>query len=793
MNIFYFFLFYCSIYKFFDNNNKKEDLTEFQKNNCFNKYYREFLSNCCNLNNNFNNFYFFNINKKFDIINNYFIEYLPKNIYNNSFEYNLTNLYKNNIHIKNNNNILNFENLNKNIKLNNIKINFNIIFCKLFFKILNFEKQFFFKNNKIYSFSNIFWNGFYLNEKNEKLIITKTEQYNLNEKLINIIKTDLIIDNFLEKKVFNLNKDNLNIINYFNNINVSFLKKINNVNFNFSKKMYYNLTKCDDNSYFIKNPSMHYFYENFSIIEWIYNYFINLNFKKNYFNYFFFIFSKHLIDIKIFFSKNNLFFFRNLDIKEFFNNSFFLKGLSLIDKDYFYNIHFFKINYNFYYDLIFKLKNELKKFNFNYFNFFLSYNKYKNELLDYNFIRFDERFKKHFFKISYKTSNQNLILTGLFLYDFKFKKYYNSLLDFYINNAKPVLLIFYDFFKKLIIPVFVFIYILVSLILSGYLPFNKILFAWLVSIMSFYWLMSGFVFFVKKYQYSNFTAAIQRFWKRSYIIFWILEIFVFLIFMYLTLNANQESFYMFDNIQFFKTKLFSWRSFIFKLYPITFLLILSNIFILALRWTIFNKLSIWLIVFSGGLLYIFWGEFYQFMFISTYHTNFDWIFDFDEYKWEADIDEFKTRNINNFVVLLIVLKFWHIVFIIFFWLFFVLRSLELTKVTYTLFSVNAQNMLILYIFSWILMYPWFKYVFRHFLDMPYKWFYVNNRNLFNRVIFYDYNIFYKGVLDFNFYYNYKFNLNNFIYLNSVNKNFNFSSFRKDYITNSVITSLNNIK
>jgi hypothetical protein len=42
-------------------------------------------------------------------------------------------------------------------------------------------------------------------------------------------------------------------------------------------------------------------------------------------------------------------------------------------------------------------------------------------------------------------------------------------------------------------------------------PFNKSLFGWLALAMLFYWLISGFVFFIKKYQFGKYTSVIQRF------------------------------------------------------------------------------------------------------------------------------------------------------------------------------------------------------------------------------------------------------------------------------------------
>ena len=43
------------------------------------------------------------------------------------------------------------------------------------------------------------------------------------------------------------------------------------------------------------------------------------------------------------------------------------------------------------------------------------------------------------------------------------------------------------------------------------LPFTKVLFAYILLASLFYLFISGFVFFIKKYQYRLYTSAIQRF------------------------------------------------------------------------------------------------------------------------------------------------------------------------------------------------------------------------------------------------------------------------------------------
>lgn len=316
-------------------------------------------------------------------------------------------------------------------------------------------------------------------------------------------------------------------------------------------------------------------------------------------------------------------------------------------------------------------------------------------------------------------------------------------------------------------------------------PFNKIMFVWIVVAMFAYWLLSGFVFFIKKYQFSKFTSAIQRFWRRSYILFWLIEFSLFSVFFYLTLNANNEPWYMYDQLQVFKTGLFSWRSFLIKIFPITMLMVFGYLFLLTMKWNIFSKHSLWLLLITVLLLYIVWVEFYQFFHVVNFYGNFNWVFDIDEKVWSLELEPRKSRTVNHYVMLMVMLKFWHIVFIFIIWVFFILRSIEIGRIRYPLLSANLQNFLILYLFSWVMMFPWLKFIFRKYLDMPYYWFYVNNRRLGYRVFFGDISAYYYGFSNFfsNFYYNFSNNFDyNFFYWSFENELFSFKkSFVKDFI------------
>lgn len=297
--------------------------------------------------------------------------------------------------------------------------------------------------------------------------------------------------------------------------------------------------------------------------------------------------------------------------------------------------------------------------------------------------------------------------------------------------------------KFWILPILLLLLVIYFGLISKILPFNKVVFVWVAFFMIFYWLVSGFVFFFKKYQYGKYTSALQRFWRRSYILFWLLESSLLVVFVYLTFIASQESFYMFDEIQVYKTHLFSWKIFFLKIFPIVILLLLAYFFLLTIKWNIFSKHSVWLLLFTFILTYVIWLEFYQFFHISNFYGNLVWNYDVDERMWNLELETRRTRIVNHYIMWLLILKFWHLLFVYVFWIFFILRSFEKISVKYPLYSANHQNLIILFLMNWLCMFPWIKIYFRKFLDMPYFWFYVNNRNLLFRLFFNDVKIFWN--------------------------------------------------
>ena len=405
-------------------------------------------------------------------------------------------------------------------------------------------------------------------------------------------------------------------------------------------------------------------------------------------------------------------------------------------------------------------------------------------------------FSLNFSLKSYKTTLFRTYFRALstkqgFYYNFKDLNNQNNLYKMIKNSFLAGIKYMWLGLRFWILPLAVCFGIIYCSLVLKLLPFNKIMFSWIVVLMFGYWLLSGFVFFFKKYQFGKYTTSIQRFWRRSYILFWLIEGGTFLVFLFLTMNSSQESFYMFDQVSIFKTHLYSWKFFFLKLFPSVVLIVITYLLLVSLKWNLYSKHSIWLLFLTFFLTYIVWLEFYQFFHVVNFYGNLNWIYDVDDHSWSLEQEPRRTRIVNHYINLMFILKFWHIVFIYGFWIFFVLRCWETKRIRYPLLAANYQNFIILYIFTWVFMYPWFKFFFRRFLDMPYYWFYVNNRRLGFRIIFNDFKLVYYGLinnfLELNFLK--KFNYSSFFYWKISDNSNNFEIFRKHILKERILRDL----
>lgn len=280
------------------------------------------------------------------------------------------------------------------------------------------------------------------------------------------------------------------------------------------------------------------------------------------------------------------------------------------------------------------------------------------------------------------------------------------------------------------------------------IPVNKHLFSVISLGLFAYLLISGFVFFLKKYRYAKYTTAMHRFWRRSFSIFWALEGFLFVVFMYLTFLCNQEPFFMYDNMQFFKDYTYSWRFFIHENSLVLIIVFILNFSLIRLKEISTIKTLFLLLITSVVYFYLTYVEFYQFYYTISHYNPTVWLFDYEFSKWYIDLETTqtkRTRILLHFITICLIAKFWHFVFILSFWIFSVSKWLQTRQVTFQLLGANLQNAVILYLLNWILMYPWIKVAFRKFLFRHYKWLYVNFRSIGSRVILNDI-IFYSNSL-----------------------------------------------
>lgn len=375
----------------------------------------------------------------------------------------------------------------------------------------------------------------------------------------------------------------------------------------------------------------------------------------------------------------------------------------------------------------------------------------------------------------------------LFYQNLSVTNFINSFINHYLSGLRYLLIGFKYWILPLILGFSSFYYL--SFIRN--LDFNKVLFGWFLIIMFLYWFLSGFTFFIKKYQYSKFTSVIQRFWKRSYILFWCIESGTFLVFFYLTLNAPEEPVFMYDQIKVYKSHLFSWKLFLPKLIPVISLIILSYYLLLNLKWTYFSRQIPILTLITFILLYVFWLEFYQFYHLIHYYRQTLWTYEPDISLWNIKSESQKTRILNNIFTICLVAKFWHLVFIFIFWVFFLLRINEINRIRYSFLAANIQNFIILYIMSWLYMYPWLKFVFRRHLENQYYWYFYNARRLGMRIFFNDLLLFIPNFLKyFNFFKLTFFKETPFFYWIESSTETNLLQYKKHIIRDLIIEILN---
>jgi hypothetical protein len=311
------------------------------------------------------------------------------------------------------------------------------------------------------------------------------------------------------------------------------------------------------------------------------------------------------------------------------------------------------------------------------------------------------------------------------------------------------MIVFYNFFKTTLVAVLLMVIYFIYTIFFFKIQFLKQLSVWFVIGMIYFWLMSGFNFFLKRYQYGKFTSQIQRFWKRTNTYFWLIEGFLILLFFYYFLNSSQEPLYMYDYSALNQEYLIS-------LYVVGINVILLSLVIYFMYFTLlrinsnsWNQLNLYLILISSFIFFSFFIETYQFYYvISTFNERF-WSFNEEENLWFVDIENPIIRTKQQYLMVCLIAKYWHFLFIFLSWVFFLIKSYERRKVTYVLFGANLQNMVLLYVLNFACYLQWFKWIYRRFFDLPYTWFMVSIDNKFLFRLFFELKLLISNLLTYN--------------------------------------------
>lgn len=394
-------------------------------------------------------------------------------------------------------------------------------------------------------------------------------------------------------------------------------------------------------------------------------------------------------------------------------NNFYLRYFFFLTK----NIHFlWKI-----YDL--RLVNWNIKKNFN--NFF---NLYKPAFWIYNITAELESFVIAYFffylvnkQISFTDykNNFNIFFKENFFY-FYINFYILEILKKFNIYLK---LIFFNIKWILIASIISFSYFFFSLFYLQ-LEFTKQLAIWFILLIVFYLLMSTFNNFLNKYKYGKFTSAIQRFWKRTGMTFWLLEGFLFIIFFYYFLNSSQEPLYMHDYSSLNQELLIQLKTSYKSMILLSLAIYFSFIMILNNNYLNYYQNILLLSLISLIIFYTLYIETYQFVYIISLFTDKNWIFDDITQVWVLEFEQNTLRTKQQYFILCLIAKYWHFIFIFISWFFFVIKCFEINKINYTLMGYNVQNLLILYILNLFCLIQWGKWLFKKFLELTYYWFHI---------------------------------------------------------------------
>lgn len=238
-----------------------------------------------------------------------------------------------------------------------------------------------------------------------------------------------------------------------------------------------------------------------------------------------------------------------------------------------------------------------------------------------------------------------------------------------------------------------------------------------------YWFLSMFMYLANTSRSSIIVSSVSRFWRRSFLLFWALEFFLFFIYVFLFLNCPVETEWFSDRTQLF----WSVSTFFSTWLPQYLLLLLVYIFLRgnysvckSAAASIPTQLTLFLLL----LLFVI-EEFLQFGFIVVSISYDLESYSFLEKSWVCSNEKYPSLVIKQYTFLLSFLKFWHLVYIYSFILIDLYYSIFDSSYRPRQLKYSTTSMLILFVFTNIYALLSLKFFIQDFYLAPYSVFLVN--------------------------------------------------------------------
>lgn len=299
---------------------------------------------------------------------------------------------------------------------------------------------------------------------------------------------------------------------------------------------------------------------------------------------------------------------------------------------------------------------------------------YLFSLLDYYVESHGKRMKPFYYWLNYciiKIYNKSVVFFNNIYYEFQaiVKRLFYYFIDYFFSYKISVynyFICFISFLTKngivlsmLISLLLVFFFYNITYIST---PLFKQLNKYLIVLILVYTLFTNFLFLKKLYTNGKYTSIIQRFWKRSFILFWLIELFLFIFFIYLLLTHFTESSYFLDNRQLNIGNFFLTNSWLYQLSLVSVIVYFNYVSIIFYKNNNLMLVNVCFILINIIMLVFFYNEFYKFFYTVNYYYNNIKSLNILQKKYiylgyyGSDFI-FKTRTLYHYISLITFLKF----------------------------------------------------------------------------------------------------------------------------------------